>query len=156
MKEIPLTQGLVAAVDDEDFPRLSDSKWHAARSSGRGIYAKTHLSRNKLLYMHRVILCALPGEFVDHINHDTLDNRRSNLRLCTAAGSARNTIHKLGNSGFRGVRAAGGRFRAVIRFNGDLIHLGLFGNPVDAAVARDAAARRLHGEFAILNFPDAA
>ncbi|MFA6043577.1 MAG: HNH endonuclease, partial [Phycisphaerales bacterium] len=102
-REIPLTKGFVAIVDDEDFERINALKWcatsdpYAVRSHPvNGVWIR--------LWMHRVVLDAPPGRLVDHISGDKLDNRRANLRLCTPAENARNTPGGWGRFGFKGVR----------------------------------------------------
>ena len=96
------------------------------------------------------------GFTVDHINHDTLNNCLSNLRLATYSQQAQNRRLRSNNiSGYRGVyfRKDSGRWRAQISVNGKQIHLGHFNDPIEAAHAYDSAARIHHGEFAQLNFP---
>lgn len=91
---IPLTHGKVAKVDAEDFDRLSGHKWYAYRDTCTGsFYARrTDYAAGKwtVVPMHREIMGAQKGQRVDHIFHDTLDNRKSELRLCTQAENARN------------------------------------------------------------------
>lgn len=96
MKEISLTQGKVAIVDDEDFEYLNRWKWHA-RKNGQTWYAlrsKSWRIQGKrygiTIPMHRVIMGAPEGRVIDHLNRDGLDNRRSNLRVTTFEENARN------------------------------------------------------------------
>ncbi len=106
--------------------------------------------------MHRVIKGAKAGQSVDHVNGNGLDNRRSNLRLCAHAENLRNRkIHKNNKSGFKGVRKRkeSSLWRAEIRSNHKFYFLGNFHSAEEAAHAYDAAALKLHGEFARLNFP---
>lgn len=94
--------------------------------------------------------------FVDHINRDRSDNRRSNLRLCSLAENNRNgSIRSNNNSGFKGVSwdKARGKWQAGIGLNGTRKALGRFDSAEDAARAYDAAALANYGEFAALNFP---
>ena len=84
MKEIPLTQGQFAIVDDEDYERFSVYKWRVFFAKGtKSYYARRHspmsLGKRSTIFMHRDVMGAKHGEMVDHINHDTLDNRKSNL-----------------------------------------------------------------------------
>jgi hypothetical protein len=161
-REIPLTQGQVAQVDESDFLYLSQWKWHAMWSGDMHSYYGVR-TVNKLkvttILMHRVILNAQPGQLVDHINHQTLDNRRSNIRLCLPSG---NTFHrrksKNNTSGFIGVYWDGDRRRWIsrIRVNGKIIRLGRFTDKREAAWERDCVAKQVHGEFAVLNFPEVA
>lgn len=90
MSSIPLTQGRVVLVDDEDYEWLSERKWHAHKSSTHW-YAACWI-KGKMIRMHRLITDAPDGLVVDHINGDTLDNRRCNLRICT---TRENNIYSL-------------------------------------------------------------
>ena len=105
--------------------------------------------------MHRLILNAMKGMDVDHINHDGLDNRRSNLRLCTRSENLRNQRALRSSTGLKGIHLdKRGRWTAYIKPNAQKSHkfLGYFDNAIDAAVAYDAAARQHYGEFARTNF----
>jgi hypothetical protein len=94
----------------------------------------------------------------DHINHNGLDNRKTNLRICTTSQNAQNRPKDTRNiSGYKGVgrcmsRGCNYEWRAEIKINGKKIHLGLFHSPEKAALAYDKAARNLFGEFALTNF----
>ena len=97
--------------------------------------------------------------FVDHIDHNGLNNRRSNLRLCTTAQNARNVFsYKGSTSKYKGVcwYKEGRKWAAKIKLNNKAYHLGLFEDETEAAIAYDKKARELHGEFGCLNFPSAA
>ena len=152
---VPLSGGQVAKVDRDDYPLVANGGWTLVRI-GRVNYARRSVKhpdgiwRNE--YMHRLILRA---ETVDHRNGDGLDNRRSNLRPATRAQNLQNISRPPGESGFRGVEhyPKKGKWRANIGYGGKCIRLGYFNSPEDAAHARDAKARELHGEFAVLNFP---
>src|SRR6185369_1147212 len=108
----------------------------------------------KFRYLHRIIADAKPGQIVDHINGDTLDNRRSNLRLCTTAENNRNTRGKNPKSGFKGVYPQFGTntWQAKITVAGKVLCLGTFKEKEDAAKCYDLAAREHFGEFARTNF----
>jgi hypothetical protein len=163
MKQISLTQGQFATVDDRDHEWLSVWKWfaHWDRCT-RSYYAARNLSsrsttgrRQVTIKMARVILCAQPGQFVDHINHQTLDNQRINLRLCSPSENKRNRQKQSNNtSGFIGVSwyTSYNVWVAHINLNGKKLHLGYFTNKDEAALARDDAVKRLYGEFGVLNF----
>jgi len=152
---IELTFGKYAIVDAEDYERLSKYKWHAVKE-GRCWYAKT-LRRNGLtMRMHRLILSAPRHLFVDHIDHNGLNNRKSNLRLCTHKQNSRNTRPRRGGtSKYKGVHWCKIRkkFRAMICNNSKFIHLGYFDDEIAAAKAYDRKALELFGQFAYLNFP---
>ena len=104
MREIPLTRGQVALVDDEDYEYLSQFKWHAykdTRNARTRWYARRGASPQ--VYMHAEIMQSQAGQKVDHQNENGLDNQRSNLRFATAAQNAHNTGLKSTNtSGYRG------------------------------------------------------
>lgn len=152
-KAIKLTQGKITLVDDEDFEKLKEYNWQwnkryvrrSVRSNGK---------RDAIL-MHRIIVNCPPDMFVDHINGDTLDNRRCNLRICTHAENMRNyRPKKLSTSSvYKGVtwEKDRKRWRAQIKFSQKNIKLGSFENEEDAAIAYNNAAKQLFGEFAYLN-----
>lgn len=157
---IPLSKGKVALIDADDFASVSAYKWCVIEMPERPVtmwYAITATPGNnkKKIYLHRFIMDAPKGTVVDHINGDTLDNRRSNLRVCTYSQNNCNAIHKKKNrTGYRGVSANGRSYVAQIVLQGIRYRLGSFPTPKEAAVAYDRAAINLHGEFASLNFPD--
>lgn len=162
MIEIPLTQGQVALVDDIDAD-LAELRWYASyRPSIKGYYAvgDTQINGRRLsVLMHRIVLARMIGrellrnEHTDHINHNTLDNRRSELRLASPTENCLNSIHKVGKTGYRGVTKEGGVYKAQISHNMIKIGIGRYDTPLDAAIAYDKKATELKGEFAILNFP---
>lgn len=149
MKEIKLTQGKVAIVDDADFEWLSQWKWHfhhsgyAARTGSRPV--------QRTIHMHREVNQTPDGLSTDHINGNKLDNRRENLRSCTRAENNRN-IGKLANnkSGYKGVHwlKRGRRWQAQTTVAGKRVHLGVFDSAQEAAVAYDAFVLQEHGKFA--------
>jgi len=164
MKTIPLTQGLVAIVDDEDYPELSKYKWCAARFHNRGTYYALRSDRstgkNLQVCMHRQILGLEHGDprQGDHVNRNGLDNRRENLRIATNAENGRNRPVQANNTtGLKGVgwNKQHRKYHAQIKVDGKKIHLGLFASPIAAARAYDAAARKYFGEFARPNFQEA-
>lgn len=158
MITIPLTRGKVALIDDEDFDVVKKYKWHACPSH-RGLYAITNVRRNDkrtTIGMHRLILGLKGKDVCDHINHDGLDNRRSNLRAATPLENGRNKLRPTSNkSGYKGVFLieSSGMFRALIKDNAKQLHIGCFSCAEDAARAYDQKAEEIHGEFACLNFP---
>lgn len=155
MKTISLNKGYVAIVDDEDFENVSRLKWCITSLNpdkpARKVYAR-HSSRCVL--MHRFILNAPKGIHIDHINHDTLDNRKINLRLCTVSENLRNRgPERTNKSGFKGVywNTRDKVWRAQIKLHQQVKPLGTFRFPQDGAMAYDRAAIQLHGEFAVTN-----
>lgn len=163
VKEIPLTKGCVAIVDEADFDWLSQWKWHAHKVARRqygarnATKAEREAGRPSTVYMHRELHRAPPGLLTDHQNRNTLDNRRANLRSATHVQNGANSNRALGGSGYRGVifDSANGVYRAEICPYGQPIYLGRFADPVEGARAFDAAAKTHYGEFAVLNFPEA-
>ncbi len=157
--QIPLTGGLVALIDASDVDLVADVSWYAHKSSSRYYAARNVVIAgvSKKVRMHRLIMAAPPELQVDHINGNTLDNRRANLRLCTPAQNKWNRSAPSGSvSGYLGVfRRPSGLWRAKVEANGRKIDVGPFSTPEQAAKARDAIAVRLHGPFATLNFPEA-
>lgn len=155
--EIPLTHGVVALVDDEDYERvMAAGKWQAY-PSGETAYAKRGVRRPdgvwRLLSLHTF----LTGyTLTDHHNGNGLDNRRANLRPATHGQNCANrALQRNNTSGFKGVNwhSHSRKWKAQIRANGTKRHLGVFGTPEEAARAYDDAARELHGEFAAVNYP---
>ena len=163
MKEIQLTQGQVALVDDEDYERVSAHEWCAQKMRG-SFYAarKVTLPNGKRVtqYLHRFLLGLAPGDARqgDHVNGNTLDDRDENLRIVTKRQNMqafKRPKSATASSTFRGVswHKRDQKWRAQIQLNGKQIHLGLFGDEEDAARAYDDAAIKFFGEFAQPNFP---
>lgn len=150
---IALTQGYFTIVDADDYERLNKYKWHV-KVKRTGCYAYRSEGKTKIA-MHRQILNAPQQLQCDHINHDGLDNRRANLRLCTPQQNACNRKPLERTSKYKGVYWSRGnkKWRAEIRNNGRKIHIGYYYYEMDAAIAYDDVAIELFGEFAYLNFP---
>ena len=151
--EIPLTRGMVAIVCDCHAHLVTGYKWYA--NFNRSYYATRNdysdPDHPKTIRMHRVIAGAKDGEFVDHIHHNTLDNRCSELRICTDAENRRNR-KKIGK--FIGVcfHKRIKKFQASIHYNGKQLCLGYFNTAEEAAKQRDKFAKIYYKEFATLNF----
>jgi hypothetical protein len=151
---IPLTRGLFAIVDAEDYPRLSRYTWFA-EGTCKNFYA-VRKENGKSIKMHREIMNAPDHLVVDHIDHNGLNNRRENLRVCTFAENCRNlrsSRHK--TSKYKGVhwRKRCKKWAAQITCENKSYHLGYFTDELAAAKAYDKAAKKYHGDFASLNFP---
>lgn len=147
-KEIPLTKGLSALVDDDDFESLNQRKWCAVKG-GHTHYA---FAGSGKISMHRHLLAPAKGQFVDHINGNGLDNRRKNLRLCSHAENLRNQRKRKGTTSvFKGVTLSGNVWRAEIEQDGERLALGAFSSEIAAAKAYDRAARIFFGKFARTN-----
>lgn len=145
--------GLFALVDDCDFELLSACRWHLVVNTYAGRNVREG-EKYSIAYMHRVIMNAPKGVLVDHINHNPLDNRRENLRLCSHAQNMRNKrMHPKNKTGFRGVSVhpETGKYRATIRYQGKTRHIGLFETAESAATAWNEKALEIWGEFASLN-----
>lgn len=123
MKEIPLTRGKLAIVDDEDYERLSSCKWYIG--VGWHTYYAVGKFNGKKILMHRVITNCPDGLEVDHIDGNGLNNQKSNLRVTTTRGNAQNR-HQKTSSKYPGVDYTQGHYRARIRVSGKLIELGNF------------------------------
>jgi hypothetical protein len=153
MKEIILTRGMVANVDDEDYEYLNQWKWQA-RKSRRDYCAirreRRGHGRKVTFYMHRIIMNAPEGVMIDHKNHNPLDNRRSNLRYCDYSQNNANR-RSTGSSKYLGVHLKNGRPVAQIKTNNKVLYLGSYNTEEDAALAYNEAANKYHGEFANLN-----
>lgn len=156
MKEIQLTGGLHAFVDDEDYEELNKKSWYAHSDSREKTYAATK-SEGKVTYMHRIIM-GNPDDKVDHINGNGLDNRRENLRISTSQENARNIkkTKKPRSSKYKGVTKMLGkkRWKAHISISDKDVHLGYFDSEEEAARAYDDAAKKEFGDFKNLNFPN--
>jgi len=152
MKEMLLTKGKVALVDDADFEWLSQWKW--CYSMGYAVRRARIIEGGKagrIIRMHRVILDAPPELEVDHRNHNRLDNQRSNLRLATRAQNCHNMrMLKTNTVGLKGVTfcKCTNRFQAQINFKGRNKKLGRFDTPEEAHQAYVEAAKFYYGEFA--------
>lgn len=160
MATIYLTQDRETVVDEIDYPLLSKWRWtfqpgRPGSSLGYAVRWVRRTSGSRVwkekIYMHRFITGCKPGFHTDHRDRDGLNNRRSNLRVCTVQQNNANRLVFRGTEyTFRGVtREQGKKFRA--RF-GDR-HLGMFARPEDAARRYDIAALREVGVFAWTNFP---
>lgn len=146
MKPIPLTQGKMAWVDDEDYARISKYKWYAMyHKRTRSFYARTTVkvgASRIFIYMHRAVLRAGTYVQVDHANHDTLMNTRWNLKATTSTGNNRNRrLLDSNTSGFCGLERRKGtnKWVAKIKVHGKRKHLGTFDSKDDAIAARVAA-----------------
>lgn len=154
---IELSQGFVAWVDPSDYHLVSAYKWCLKRSHANTLYAHRRDGK-KWVLMHRQILQPAPGVPVDHRDGNGLNNRRENLRTCNASDNCQNRGKGKGaySCKYKGVtlekRKATSPYRARIKINGRLIGIGYFGAAKEAALAYDAKARELFGEFARPNF----
>lgn len=142
--EIPLSRGLVARVSPDDYERLAQHRWHAV--AARSTFYAARRTPARTVYMHRDVLgvVALGREvFVDHINHDGLDNTRENLRQCTHAENARNRRSRIGTAPEWAIQRAGDKWRATISAFGSNLRLGTFDSEHEALIAYSAAEKTI-------------
>lgn len=162
--KIPLTKGYEAIIDADDYEKVSQFKWHTVfKRAGGKPYANTsmHISgssenrKKRNITMHRFIIPTPSNLQIDHINGDTLDNRKENLRQVTNSQNHMNIgkMKKQCSSKYKGVslRKGTGKWRSLIKRNGKAIELGLFSTELEAAKAYNDAAIEFHGTFAKLN-----
>ena len=156
MKEIALTKGKITIVDDEDYATLSKHKWHTLKIYHSDSFYARRNEGLKAILMHRVILGAKHGQCVDHANGDSLDNRRSNIRICTRSENQCNQKKSRfpKSSKYKGVYWDTKRknWRAQIVTKGRKIRLGSYRSETEAARVRDLATIKYHGEYGLLNF----
>ncbi|KKN71924.1 hypothetical protein LCGC14_0415700 [marine sediment metagenome] len=153
VQQIELSNGMFTTVDAGDFKWLNQWKW----SFNKGYVIGGHRPEGKNsspVLMHRVIMDPPNDKFVDHTNHDTLDNRRCNLRVCTKGQNQFNKLPQGGTSRFKGVswNEQTSKYKVQIQFQDKKYYPGYFINEIEAAITYDLWAIKLFGEFAHLNF----
>ena len=160
MKEIKLSQGKIALIDDEDYELVSVHKWHAWKTKrSRTYYARSNIRSENgnytVIYMHRLITGVVNQSIeIDHDDHDGLNNRRYNLKTANREQNCRNVRKHLGClSEYKGVswHNQSKSWRARIRIDKRQIHLGLFVLEVEAAKAYNEAACKYFGAYAFIN-----
>lgn len=133
------------SVDEKDFNRLKklrNLKWCVVKKRGQ-IYFQKRLPGLRLVELHRWIMGEPVGLFVDHINSNTLDNRRKNLRVCTNSANLRNgRIRPNNTSGFTGVFKKRNKWGARIRVKYTTISLGCFKTFEEAVKVRKEAVKK--------------
>lgn len=139
-------------VDDEDYGELSRWAW-AYHKNGYAHRGTSSWGKSLKFYMHREIMGAADGQDVDHINGNKLDNRKSNLRLCSRSQNMANAPGRGVTSRYKGVGwdRSRGKWHAKIMVDYKTINLGRFDSEIEAARAYDAAALRYFGSYATLN-----
>jgi HNH endonuclease/AP2 domain len=153
VKEIPLSKGRVAIVDDDMFEYLNQWSWFYHKN-GYAMRSYRREGKFKKDRMHRVVVNAPAGYDVDHINGNKLDNRKENLRIATRSQNNYNKgLQSNSTSGFKGVSWSKqkNKWLARIRVDKKEMYLGSFDYKVDAALAYNEAAFKYHGEFAKYN-----
>lgn len=138
MKQISLTKGKYALIDDEDFDLVSRYNWYCSSMGYAQRSDRVNKKRVEIL-LHRFLLGAKKGQEIDHINRNPLDNTRKNLRFCTRSENNHNKgLNKNNSSGYKGIYWHKGakKWLGQIMLDGKRINIGLFGNPLSAHLAR--------------------
>jgi len=155
-KQITLSRGKFAIVDDEDYEQLSKYNWFADLRSYNCYTVRNVLYKTKRtqIYMHREIMNFPENKDVHHIDHNGLNNRKSNLQICEPDVNKQRVPLRIDNkSGYKGVCWSKSHQKWQVAIQGKII--GRFNNKTEAAKAYDEAAERLFGKFAVLNFAGA-
>ena len=151
MREIKLSQGKVALLDDDDYEYLSQWKWYASKGTDTFYAKRTINAKGRVLRMHRVLMNAKKGVIIDHRDRNGLNNQRYNLRKCSSSQNCCNR-HPRNNvsSIYKGVSYCNTRNMWVARINKThkSRHLGYFDTQLEAVIIYNIAARKYHGEFA--------
>lgn len=154
---IDLTQKQNTIVDDADWNLVKGIKWYAwfnpSTKSYYAVFSQQRDGKKKTIYLHRLLMGNPIGKVVDHKNHDTLDNRRENLRICTQQDNVRAGKGKVGKSGYKGVfwNKERKKWQGKIYDGKKSVHLGMFKTKTAAARAYNEAAKKIFGEFNYLN-----
>lgn len=152
---------LLIILDDEDRYLLGDYNW--CLNGGYAFtreYVKNYKKGEKRKYivvpifLHRLVMNAVKGDIVDHINRNKLDNRRCNLRLVSSLENNMNRAN-LSHKKYKGVfwHKRKNKFCAQLGVSNKRIWLGTFTDEIEAAKAYDKAANEIYGKFCYLNFP---
>ena len=161
-KSIPIiNSGMFAIVDDEDYELVSKFRWHLKQKGGR-YYARCKMFMGYLsgksigcsMYLHRLILRPPKNKQIDHHNHNCLDCRKTNLRVCTNGQNKQNSRSCINSSSkYKGIswNKRNKKWVAAIKNNGKTINLGSFVDEQMAALAYNEAAQKYFGEYAYLN-----
>lgn len=152
-------KNLTVLIDSEDYERVSKFKWYPVENGSGQIYAYTKIidndtKRRKTILLHRFIMCPSINKLIDHKNHKTLDNRKSNLRICnTSQNNANGKKHKDNTHGFKGISLFKNKkkelvyWRARIRFN-KKEYVTYHKEKIDAIKSYNSMAEKFYGEFA--------
>jgi hypothetical protein len=162
---IVTTNGYTVLIDKDDN-RLKKYKWygciitkslkHNPNITRTYVYARRTYKENgkiKQIYLHREIMGFPLDKIVDHKNTNTLDCRKTNLRICTRGQNAVNSSRVRGKSKYKGVHSYNNRWRVSLKQNGKVSYHGTFDNEVEAAIQYDKVAQQYWGQFAYKNFP---
>lgn len=157
MVEINITGGLKVLVDIEDYEKLSKYSWHRTRAHnkdkcGNTLYYSSAKIDGKIVLMHRFIMGAKSEQIIDHINKNSLDNRKANLRFVTHSENCHNIRNKKNSfSNYRGVYRHHNKFIAKLKINKKQCYLGLFDTQELAAEACNKKLKEVYGGYAQLN-----
>lgn len=147
----------IVLIDDEDYDKIKNFKWGIKLNKFPDrfyVISHDYTEGNKIIHLHRQIMNCPDNFVVDHINHNVLDNRKSNLRICTLSENSKNRkLSKNSSSGFKGVcwDKNSKKWKAYISMDLKPIYIGLFDEKILAAIAYNDAALKYHGEFSCLN-----
>lgn len=150
MRQIPLTQGYFAIVDDSDFERLSKFKWYYHQGRAVRKPRTTDGKRRGFIWMHREVAKPDEDKVIDHINGNTLDNRRGNLRICTRSQNQWNkTLRSKSVTGMKNIQWKKEKKRYVVRFQkyGKKYEFGYFKDLQEAVKVRNESALKVHEGF---------
>ncbi len=146
------TKGRQILLNKYDYEKVSKYHWHTFEY--RGLWYATTSINGKTVYMHRLIMDAPDGTYVDHKNRNGLDNRRRNLRVTNQSTNIANAgMFSHNTSGYRGVVWFRGYWRAQLKFHKTIVQSGGYADPKLCALIRDEMARRLHGSTTFINLP---
>lgn len=144
-------KGYEVIIDDDDYEKISRYSWsiYGAGKPYFAAYSHVENGKNIKIILHRIILGKSNGMIIDHINGNTLDNRKCNLRFCTKTENSRNRKRNL-KSKYKGIcfHESTGKWEARIKVNKKSIYLGIYNSPEDAHIAYCKAAKKYHGDFA--------
>ena len=151
MASVFTNSGKEILIDEEDLAWATQFTWYVT-DTGYAYRSVRVAGKSKNIRMHRELLSATKGVDVDHINGNRVDNRRTNLRLCSRSNNLKNkTKRRCDNrSGITGVfqHKQTGKWAVQIQVDGKPRHVGLFATLDEAKVARKDIEAKLYGEFA--------
>lgn len=150
MKKVELTKNKVATVDDCDFKKVSKFNWYCQETLSNRFYARRTTDG---LYLHTFLMGNFKNKVIDHINGNSLDNTRDNLRFCDFVENLHNKkVYKNNKTGLKGIFRDRNRWRARITVEKRKISIGSYASKNEAALAYDHAAKHYFGNFALTNF----
>ncbi len=152
---LDIGKGYSTTVDADDYPKIQNHTWRVqlGKNTCYCIGHSCEVASWPNLRLHRMIMNVSGVVSIDHIDSDGLNNRKSNLRLCTGGQNIQNSRRRKDNSsGYKGVHLHGHKWQARIVKDNKRVSIGQFHTPEEAALAYDLAAREHYGEFARTNF----